>query len=941
MNSFLDRVSADLYNKYGSELSKLCLVFPSRRARLFFAESLSKRISRPLWQPEALSISELIFRWTGRRPSDPLRLMAELYKVYPSQQPHPSSTFDDFFFRGEMLISDFDQIDKYLVPAKQLFENLRDQKMIESDYSFLTPEQIESIKMFWSSFEPQQTELQQSFTKMWALLYPLYTQFREALQREGLAYEGMLYRQVAEDEAICSFDPAIISYVFIGFNALNECERKIFHRLQASGKALFYWDRDDYYTNNNKQEAGSFIRKNVKEFPPADADAPYSDFSQPKEIESWAVPSDVLQTKLVPQIIRNNNLHTDKRTAVVLCDESLLIPLLSALPEVADNINITMGYPLSRTSLYSFTETLLLFYHSFKKGGVYHLDALRLLSHPFISYLSEVEAEKLKARIVNENLLYLTARDFGSDPWLTRLAQSPTDPDNWLALFTELLEAVGETLYRSEAPDPLLPPILRLAVSEVNKFRNSLQKCGMQITMPLCFNLLRKTLGTLKIPFSGEPLQGIQVMGILETRTLDFEHVVLLSAQEGFLPSAGEPSSFIPHNLKAGFGLPLHEEHEAMYAYYFYRLLQRAQKVSLLYASSGDAMQTGEKSRYLLQLAAESPHKVVEKHLSMPISLPKPAPRIEKEKDQLSRERLSRYLNHHTDAFLAPSAIIAYLQCPLQFYYRHIERIREDPNVMEEADPRAMGSVLHGVMDTLYRPFLGCLVTSASLDRILSAPEQIRKTVEEKILEQFAPHTHSSTLFEQGRWLILADVLTTYIKQIIRFDKTQTPFTLKMIETTINGTLQLSPQLTVSLGGVLDRMDERGGVSYVVDYKTGKDQRSFESLSALFAPERDAQNSAVFQIFWYVMLCQENAPSQKVLPSLYYIRSLFGDDASTLLYDKSSRRQIEDMAPCLDEYRALLSEKLRELFDPSLPFTQTTDTKHCTYCNFSPICRRE
>ena len=939
MESFLYRVSADLYATYGSDISKLCLVFPGRRARLFFAESLSKRITQPLWQPEALSISDLIYRWAGRRPTDRLRLLAELFKVYGDIRGDMNQ-FDKFYHWGEMILHDFDQIDKYLVNAKALYQNLRDQKALEGDYSFLTPEQVEAIRMFWNSFQPEKTDLQQSFTQMWEIMYPLYIQFRCVLDEQGLAYEGMLYRHVVETGRA----PSLQSYVFIGFNALNTCEHTIFRRLQVQGLARFYWDIDDYYIHDTRQEAGLFLRKNLHDFPPAETNTPCSHFSQPKEIETWAIPSDVLQTRIVPQIIQNNHLHTDKRTAIVLCDETLLIPLLSALPEVATDINVTMGYPLAKTSLFSFTEALLLFYRSARMRGsswfYYHVEVSRLLNHPLISLLCPQAAEELKKKIIKENILFVPDNLFITDHWLQAMAACPSTPDDWLSFFSRLLDAIEETVLQSDTADSFLLPVLRLANIEVNKFRGALTSCGFSISMPLFFNLFRQTLKSISVPFSGEPLEGIQVMGILETRTLDFEHVVILSAQEGFLPSASEAPSFIPYNLKAGFGLPLREEHEAIYAYYFYRLLQRAQKVSLLYSTGGDTMQTGEQSRYLLQLMAESPHTINEKRLAMPVVLPPPAPSIIIEKKGVYQEKLMRYLNKDSNSLLTPSAINTYLQCPLQFYYRYIENIKEEQEVAEEADARGMGTILHGVMESLYRPFLEKTITTNNLQQLLEDKHIIRIVVEEAIQNHYAPQSTLVHLFEQGRWLILADVLTTYISQVIRFDMTRTPFTLKAVETGLKIALPVAPQFTVPLGGYLDRVQERDGTCYVVDYKTGKEQRSFESLEALFAPERRVQNSAVFQIFWYVMLYQEVAPSKKVIPLLYYIRSLFDPSASTLLYDKMNKQEIDDMTPYLETYRTLLGQKLTELFDLSHPFVQTNDMEHCTYCNYNRICQR-
>jgi len=410
---------------------------------------------------------------------------------------------------------------------------------------------------------------------------------------------------------------------------------------------------------------------------------------------------------------------------------------------------------------------------------------------------------------------------------MQQIAQYPNDPEHFLQMLLNLLDAIeaGENHV-----DPLLPPILRYAATEVHKFKNSLQTCGLQISIPLLFTLLRRTLRSLSVPFSGEPLQGIQVMGILETRTLDFEHVILLSAQEGLLPAASESPSFIPHNLKVGFGLPVQQEREAIYAYYFYRLLQRAQKVFLLHSHGGDGLSSGEPSRYLLQLEAESPHTLIQKRLSMPVTLPTPAPPIEIEKLGVCKERLLCFLDPKSLHPLTPSALNAYLQCPLQFYFRYIKQIKEADEVEEDGSGRSMGTLLHRVMELLYKPFLESEVTSADLDRLIGAPHQIRHAVESAIQKEYASSDYSVPLLEQGRWLILSDVLVAYVTQVIKFDKTETPFTLKAVEEEVKEMFHISERLSAPLRGFIDAIQERAGTYYVIDYKTGSVQNSFESI---------------------------------------------------------------------------------------------------------------
>ncbi len=643
MASFLDLVAADLYARYGNELSHCCLVFPNRRSRLFFAQSLSKLITKPLWQPNYQSIEEVIEALSGRRTSDTFTLLLELYEVY-TRVLQSDEPFDRFYFWGDVMLHDFDLIDKYLINAEALFKNLKAQKELEGDLSFLSEEQIAHIRQFWSSFSPQESELQHRFITVWEALWPIYSQYRQQLSAKGMAYEGMLYREAATaplpEKLHCE------RFVFIGFNALNECEKALFRQLKQLGKADFYWDYDIYYLNNKQQEAGSFLRRNIAEFPsPLPAEG-FANFQQAKEIHIIAAPSDAVQAKLTPQLMRDMEAPADRRTAVVLADEQLLIPTLHALPAVANDINVTMGYPLRQTPVYALIELLLRLHRKAKTTNqhtrFYYQDVLPLLQHPYIKAISNNASQRYADDMVKNNKVYVSPEDFSGDPSLSAIFTPAGDHTELYQRLSTLLDNIAAAPPDSENEKMVRAYVLHCS-RQLNKLKKAIDESNVSLSLQVFSNMLYKLFAHESIPFTGEPLSGLQVLGILETRNLDFENVILLSANEGVLPQSFNVPSFIPYNLRRGFGLPAIEQHEAVFAYYFYRLLQRAQKITLVYNTKTDEARTGEASRYLAQLLMESGHTVRESSVSFHINIQEPAP-ITVQKDEAVMRELYKYI---------------------------------------------------------------------------------------------------------------------------------------------------------------------------------------------------------------------------------------------------------------------------------------------------------
>ncbi len=938
MSSFLHTVATDLLARYGERISGLTLVFPNRRAHLFFSKSLSQIIAKPLWQPVYKSIEELVKGASPLRVADTFTLLVELYAIYGAERK-TDEPFDRFYYWGETLLHDFDQLDKYHVNAAALFTNLRHAKEMEGDFTFLTPEQVAHIQRFWNTFSVEkENRLQQDFVAVWEVLLPIYEKFNSRLKDKGIAYEGMVYRTVADSLEACApgHDGGFSGqYVFIGFNALNECEETLFRFLKNCGRAEFYWDYDAYYVDNKHQEAGLFLRENIKNFPSPIDNCQSSIVNCQLSIISC--PSDIAQTKVVPQLVQDMTDTPDERTAVVLADEQLLIPLLHALPAVASQINVTMGYPLRQTAVYSLVELLLqLFGHmrtsTTGEAGYYYQDVQALLAHPYMKQLLYGDTTDYTKDLVIRNNVYVPHSFFASNDALSCLLQPVGDFREVSARLLSLADRLSADAVLAET-DPLLRGLLQHVVRQINQLTEALAQSSLDISLKLYSNLLRKIFRDEAIPFTGEPLAGIQVMGLLETRNLDFENIIVLSANEGVLPRVSRAVSFIPYNLRRGFGLPTPEQQEAVWAYYFYRLLQRAKQVKLLYNAKTDGMTTGEPSRYLLQLELESGLPVTKETLSFNVEIPDTQP-IVAQKTAESLAAITR---------ISPSALNMYLACPLRFHFRYVAHLKEQEDVAERVDSRQFGNLLHRAMELVYQPWVGQEVTAAMLDQLLKKTETITQLVDKAIAcEYYQAQELPPDYAENGDLQIVHGILCQYIRQLLLVDKKHAPFVPEGIELPVEHTFHFivggQPRQLV-LGGVIDRLHRKGTMWYVVDYKTGHPDNEFESVVALFGDDARKQHPAVLQTLLYSLIVQHEK-QQPVTPLLYFLRESHSDEADFAIRDKSEKQPVVDVANYVGSLNEMLEIKFSELFNIEQPFVQTADSKTCEYCAYRTICNR-
>lgn len=965
MQTFLQLVAQDLYQKIGNDLSRVAIVFPNKRASLFFNEYLAMQSDRPIWSPAYVSISELFRQLSPWKSGDPIRLVCELYKVF-REETRSEETLDDFYFWGELLISDFDDVDKNLVDADRLFSNLQDLKNIMDDYDFLDSEQEEAIRQFFQNFSiERRTQLKEKFISLWDKLGDIYHHYRRNLEELGIAYEGMMYRYVMEE--LQSDKLKYEHYVFVGFNVLNKVETKFFERLCEAGKALFYWDYDVFYTRLPREntppythEAGEFILRNLKLFPNELPEAAFDTLRKPKNVRFISAPTENAQARYLPEWIRSVTKRDlqetpvkEKENAVVLCNEALLLPVLHSIPPEVKNVNITMGFPLAQTPVYSFVSALIeLQTTGYRRDtGRYQYEAVQsVLKHPYTRQLS-TSAESLEKQLTRDNRFFPLPSELKQDIFLEQIFTPKTGISALCQYLTEMLREVA-VLYRQEQEtDDIFNQLYRESLFKsytlINRLLNLIDNGELNIQIDTLRRLLCRLLATSNIPFHGEPAIGMQVMGVLETRNLDFRNLIMLSLNEGQLPKAGGDSSFIPYNLRKAFGMTTIEHKNALYAYYFYRLIQRAENVTLLYNTASEGLNRGEMSRFMLQFLVESPHSISREYLEAGQS-PQSGREIRVEKTpEIITRMYERYdVNRHPKSLFSPSALNTYLDCRLKFYYRYVAGLKAPDEVSAEIDSALFGTIFHRAAELVYKDLTanGKEIRKDDLEQVLRNDIKLQNYVDTAFKEEFFHVALTEKPEFNGTQLINAKVITSYLRQLLRNDLQYAPFFMEGMEKKVTEIIEIeTPQgkLALNIGGTIDRIDSKDDTLRIVDYKTGGSPKTPENIKQLFTPA-DGRPNYIFQTFLYAsIMCRKQ--SLKVAPSLLYIHRAASETYSPVIEMGEARQPkmpVNNFAFYEDEFRERLQTLLQEIYNPEEAFTQTEDTKKCEFCDFRELCRR-
>ncbi|WP_255417132.1 PD-(D/E)XK nuclease family protein [Proteiniphilum sp. X52] len=1032
MTPFLYKIAELFYAQYGNDLYRHTFVFPNRRAGFFFQKYLAEIAGKPLFSPSIITIQELFMSMSSYRLADKIEMLVMLYDHF-GKISGSGESFDDFLYWGEMLLNDFNDVDKYMADARQLFRNVHDFRSMDDDLTHLTEKQKDAIRRFWTHFMPVgESETKKKFQETWQILYQLYTTFRTELQQKGLAYEGMMFREVAQSarsgeldvrknvtnwqgtekpagkvEGFGKQDHSFESgeqrnpdqdgwqpgcYIFVGLNALTPAETVLLEHLKHRGIADFYWDYESPQVQDSQNRASLWVKENLRRFPSRfilqDSDGAGissqpvgGNFSEDRggesarvdleevgernkqgeaktHIEAIGIPSGVGQAKHVAQIlsrlIESGNIPNPDEainTAIVLPDERLLLPVLYSIPEEIGKINVTMGYGLSYSSIAALMEHIAGLQRNIRESAgekmFYHRNVLSILNHPLVCISAKEEVEALKTYILANNRIVVSEGEFPPHP-LFRLIFRPLT--GWHDIFEYIKNILtfiygiltDEKHHKEETGDTTRPVDLEREFivqyhKTVTRLQDRLQN-ARNMSLETCFRLLKKLAHSITVAFSGEPLSGLQVMGVLETRVIDFENLIILSMNEGVFPLKDPVNSFIPFTLRKGFGLPVYEHQDGTYAYHFYRMISRAKRVFMLYDTRAEEMQTGEVSRYFYQLKYLYPDyfNISERVVAYDVAAPEILPVSVSKTPEVLR-KLDAF-RKGGESFLSASLINNYINCPLQFYFTAVEGLYQEDEVRESVESDLFGSIFHKLMETIYSRYKAKTVTPDVLTAIAKDDALLTRLLEEAFAEYYFKQKDEPRPL-LGQHYLIGEILRSYVKQTLETDKQFTPFEFVAAEYRFGQgrPYRVNAELWVNFKGIIDRIDRVGDSYRIIDYKTGTGMTDFKQIADLFDGSKPNRPYQILQVFVYALFYAQEYPDARLSPAIYYLRSIFGDPSPAVTCNK---RPISDISVFMDEFLPLFHNCLEEIFNPDIPFAQTKNTKNCQWCAFKELCSR-
>ena len=964
--TFLEYVAEDIIGKYGTDLSRIAVVFPNKRAALFLNEHLARIAGQPVWSPAYITISDLFRQHTDLKPADPIKLICDIHKSF-TKCTGIDETLDHFYGWGQLLLADFDDIDKNMADADSIFCNLKDIHELD-DISYLDDEQKEMLKRFFANFSDDiESELKKRFLSLWSHFGDIYHDYNRRLTEQGIGYEGAIYRKVASEETLhLKYD----KYLFVGFNLIQKVERVLFSRLMKEGKAKFYWDFDEYYMPTARTQQSASVPNNTASFAAYLTDFPneldntdrdiYANMRRPKRIRFISSPTENAQARFASNwLLENERYKAGRKTAVVMCDESILLPIMHSLPPEADKVNITSGFPLAMTPVASLVMLLFDLYTLGlrKKGTAFNPHYLKkLMAHPYARHLQEVHLKEM-------NDVHLKGVHL-KGVHLSQVHQEKEMHQEGIAALLHhiatLVKQVG--IATKQEGDALTQESVFRMFTILNRLAALADSGDLLVDNTTLRRLVSQLVSSSSIPFHGEPVVGVQIMGVLETRNIDFDNVLLLSCNEGNMPKGVNDSSFIPYSIRKAHGLTTIDNKVAIYSYYFHRLLQRAGDITIAYNNSTDNGHTGEMSRFMLQLLVESGQKI--DHYSL-TAKNQPSPlmpkAIEKDKTALSKlEEMSR---------LSPSAINTYIRCKLAFYYQYIAHIKEPDSDPETIDNRMFGNIFHRAAYLIYKDITdhSPVIEKAHIQAYLSNRKLLASVVDRAFEEEECKTNN-------GLQIINREVIIEYITKLLKIDQQLCPFSILAMEEEAKVYTQLSftipsggalkggalkggalvssapdKHYNLTIGGIIDRLDvvtdKQTGKRRirVVDYKTGnKPSSAIKSIEEVFDPKNIASKHSNYflQAILYSLIVSRskewNAANDAVSPALLFIKQAATNDYDpTLCIDK---HPISDVTVYEEEFLTKLKETVADMYSPDAAFTPTDDRKKCELCPYRMLC---
>lgn len=945
---FLKLTADYIFNNYKDTVENLCIVLPNKRGALFLKNYLADVFGKTMWLPTIISAEELIGELSELKTLEEIDLICHLYESYRTCYGANAEPFDSFAKWGQLILQDFNEIDRYLADSEQLYENLKDIKEIEN----------------WSLGAETLSEYQTNYLQFMNSLGAIYKHFSAFLISNKWAYQGLAYKHAVLNQEKSTYANQFHKLIFCGFNALNAAELKIFSRLFERKQADILWDADKYYLENPNQEAGLFLRNNFELFKQREPSFIADNFREDKEIKIISVPKQIGQAQVVKQSIQrliDLQIPLDK-VAVVLANEKLLWPILQQLPAAVEHVNITMEYPLRYTSTYGLIDILMQLQLSFAKQNrqhktIYHKDLVGLLRQPlFQHYLKgkglEISSTEIINQITNRNLTFITAKIceqlFGDNySGVKNMLQPLTSIGNFCETIQEVLQTTITYFSEQQSNNQsnLELEYLQIILKNFNRLSDILTKYTHFNDIHAFKQLYNQVVGNSTAPFIGEPLRGLQIMGVLETRTLDFDYVILVNVNEGVLPSGKTINSFIPNDLKRAFGLPLYLEKDAIYAYHFYRLLQKAKDVTLIYDSETDSFGKGEKSRFVTQLQLEMKQYNANIHLTEEVASYVDFPGessndicIQKTEDVLA-SIIQKAKSNDLYGGLSPSGLITFKECALRFYFRYGAHLKETKEVEESAEANTFGSILHLSLETLYKDFIGKVIPIEDLKAQLA---KVNETVNQSFISFFDGNE------PVGKSLLQQEVIKVYVKKLVNHDvkfiqgltEENQVLTLKSLEQEFSASLSApidGIETEIFIKGKIDRIDSYSGFTRVIDYKSSvkdSDKFMFEGFEKLFY---DKNYNKQFQLLIYAwLLYKSNYCAAEKLQVCIIPFKVFLDEPKYVL--DANKKPMVFSVDFLNDFENELKQFILTIFNKELPFSQTEDKTNCEYCAYNSIC---
>lgn len=981
MVSFLQQIAQVYLDNERGAMMDYCFVFPNKRSGTFFRHYLQQQAKgAPLGMPEIATIGDLTARLTPLVEAPRLEQLFVLYDCY-RKIGGEEIDFERFLFWGEMILGDFNDVDLYLVDADKLFVNLKRYREVSANY--LTDDQRAILQRYWGEqfacpspdhfwqhlHYDSPTDLEQKFLKLWEVLAQLYHNFTSTLRDNGMGTHGMMIREAVNRLHTCSTSQlSHRRYIFVGFNVLTLSELSIFENLNARGVADFYWDNASPAMRVKGNAASRFIDRNISRFPSRyDLGKLFPDDGKKfPEIRLMGIPSSTGQAKMAGRQLREwidagitSTSPDSLDTAVVLPDDSMLIPMIHSVPSDMTQLNVTMGLPM-RTTTFASLIGLLVSMHlraSEIRGEwcYFHDDIKSIITHPLLTMLYPKDCDALTRLFMAQRIYMMRAADaMATAPGLAFLFSPVSDTDSpdqvydyFHTLFTTLREAMG-----GEQERKVEVYFINAYLDALDELRDAASRWSVRLNDSTFIQLLQKAISGASVSFIGEPLRGLQVMGVLETRALDFTNLILLSMNERIFPRKHYTRSFIPDSLRQSFGMATTDFQESIYAYYFYRLISRAERVTIYYDSRNGPTYTSEMSRYITQLLYLHPECHITHTIgSYEISPVQPTV-ISMERTPEIKQKLLAFCTPGGRT-LSASSINDYINCPLQFYLKKLCGLDTDNETTDYMDSATYGTIVHTVAQRVYLDMRGdnsyVKVTAEMLDEVINSKTLLDRLITEEVNTLFNRRPEGDTTPLVGEARVMGNLIKYFLTRMFELEKESTPFDFIDAEHDILGTMCLAPDLTINISQSLDRVDRifppghygdpTQGTIRIIDYKTGIDQTDFSSLDDLFDPKTSDRRKAILQLMFY---CRAYADKFRykgpIQPIIYRLRKIYTDGLRPLTYAKAP---FVDYREIIDSYMERFEALVREMLLSDKPFTQAEDDSHCTFCSFKTLCRRQ